>query len=136
LGLSLAPGTIADGLKRIESMMTPVYEASQLQRTEIDVVSTTPQRLRRFQFTKEYDECWLLLVDVENETASLAGDEVAQPVLIADDRIHGDVILSEEEEAWVASTWQRLFGRSLAPSTWSQLAMAIVAAQSQGSDGF
>ena len=27
LGLSLAPGTIADGLKRIESMMTPVYEA-------------------------------------------------------------------------------------------------------------
>jgi hypothetical protein len=28
LGLSLAPGTIADGLKRIESMMTPVYEAT------------------------------------------------------------------------------------------------------------
>jgi transposase len=27
LGLSLAPGTITDGLKRIESLMTPVYEA-------------------------------------------------------------------------------------------------------------
>ena len=27
LGLSLAPGTIADGLKRIEPLMTPIYEA-------------------------------------------------------------------------------------------------------------
>jgi transposase len=27
LGLSLAPGTVADGLKRIEPMLTPVYEA-------------------------------------------------------------------------------------------------------------
>ena len=27
LGLSLAPGTIVDGLRRIESMMTPIYEA-------------------------------------------------------------------------------------------------------------
>ena len=28
LGMSLAPGTIADGLRRVEPMMTPVYEAS------------------------------------------------------------------------------------------------------------
>jgi hypothetical protein len=36
LGLSLAPGTIADGLKRIESMMTPVYEAKRKHRREHD----------------------------------------------------------------------------------------------------
>jgi transposase len=30
LGLSLAPGTIADGLKRIEPLMTPIYEAIRL----------------------------------------------------------------------------------------------------------
>ena len=27
LGLSLAPGTIADGLKRIEPLLTPIYDA-------------------------------------------------------------------------------------------------------------
>ena len=30
LGLSLAPGTIADGLKRIEPLLTPIYEAIRL----------------------------------------------------------------------------------------------------------
>ena len=54
LGLSLAPGTIADGLKRIESMMTPVYEAIRTHHQQSAYFHADETRWRVFVRSEEH----------------------------------------------------------------------------------
>lgn len=48
LGLSLAPGTIADGLRRIEPLMTPIYEAIRAYHLQSDYFHADETRWRVF----------------------------------------------------------------------------------------
>ena len=61
LGLSLAPGTIADGLKRIEPLMTPIYEAIRIHHVLSAYFHTDETRWKVFaEKAGKIGHCWWL----------------------------------------------------------------------------
>ena len=77
--------------------------------------------IRRFEFVNDLGEKWELEIDVANRTGVLTGDELdGERVLLQDNKLSGDLILSDAEFQWAAKCWSKAIGQELRAS-WQTL---------------
>ena len=77
-------------------------------------MADTRDGVRTFEFTNQYGERWTLLVRLGTEIGELRGDELDDGfVTIRKDKSPADLILGDDEVAWLNECWQTALGRPL-----------------------
>lgn len=89
----------------------------------------TPQAgAQRFGFTNQFGERWTLIVRLNAGVGELMGDELGgESVMIRDDTLPADLILGDDELAWLNECWESTFGKRLRPSAAQRLIEALSA---------
>ena len=80
-------------------------------------MADTRDGVRAFEFTNQYGERWTLLVRLGTEIGELSGDDLEDScVTIRNDELAADLILGDDEAAWLNQCWQTALGRRLRSS--------------------
>jgi hypothetical protein len=76
----------------------------------------------RFEFENCFGERWEVVIDPQDRSGVLRGDETGwEPVSIRDGRIESEFGLSGEEYRCLAEIWRRATGEDLEPTWLNQL---------------
>ena len=77
-------------------------------------MADTRDGVRAFEFTNQYGERWTLSVHVNSGAGDLHGAELDGNVLaIRDGKLPADLILGDDEVAWLNECWQTALGQPL-----------------------
>lgn len=84
--------------------------------------------IRTCEFTNQFGERWTLIVRLNAGVGELMGDELdGESVMIRDDALPANLILGDDELAWLNESWEAAFGRRLRPSAAQRLIGALSA---------
>ncbi len=75
---------------------------------------SAPSSFRTFSFTNKFGEEFQLTVDAAGHSGILAGDETDwENLCIKEDALQDDFMFSDDELAWLRTTWKTATGRAL-----------------------